>query len=239
MRVLLATTNPHKLDEVRAVIDDPWCELVSLADVGLSIEEPVEDQLTFEGNAELKARYYAQHAGMVCLADDSGLEVDALGGKPGVHSARYSGVAGPRSEVAPANNRLLLESLADRADRTARFVCVMALAAPQPNDKTRRAIDSLAHVIKPNEPTTLLALERGTVEGRILLPHEAADPGRPEAGRGEHGFGYDPLFVLPDDHPWAGQTTAQLSPEQKNAISHRGVASRLIRERMKTLWQED
>ena len=213
MKLCLATTNPHKLDEVRAIFDAhapgavTW---LTLADVererGAPLPEPEEDQPTFEGNATLKARAYAAATGYACLADDSGLEVDALGGRPGVRSARYSGVAGGRELVDPANNAKLLKDLAaagaDRdAERGARYVCAMTLAAPGENDVT----------------------VRGELPGRILRPEDAADPSRPAAGRGTGGFGYDPLVVLAD-----GRTAAQYTPAEKNAVSHRGVATRAL-----------
>jgi XTP/dITP diphosphohydrolase len=135
-----------------------------------------------------------------CLADDSGLEVEALGGEPGVRSARYAGVSGARKVVDPANNKLLLERLRDvpAEKRGARFVCAMALV--EPGGATRAQV-------------------RGTVEGRILGPG-----GVDHRGRGEGGFGYDPLFLIPE----LGLTTAELSAAQKNAISHRGRAARLM-----------
>ena len=224
MKILLATSNPHKLDEILSVFQ--YCasapidknvdrcasehdaeslpvQLVTLADVGLAyLEEPVEDADTFEGNAVLKAIYYAKAANMLCLADDSGLEVDALGGEPGVKSARYSGKAGARSVVDPANNQLVIERLGETPvkKRTARFVCAMALCEP---DQTAEPV----------------AVVRGTVEGRMLTMLEA---GERVQGLGENGFGYDPLFYLPE----LKKTSAQLSPEHKNRISHRGDASR-------------
>ena len=128
MQILIATSNPHKLDEIRAIAGEhPAIALtfVGLSDIGLDIPEPVEDQPTFEGNAKLKAAYYAEHSGLVCLADDSGLEVDALGGEPGVLSARYSGVVGNREVVDPANNRKLMVSLgATPADQRAARFCL-------------------------------------------------------------------------------------------------------------------
>ncbi|MEO1235663.1 MAG: non-canonical purine NTP pyrophosphatase [Planctomycetota bacterium] len=210
--ILLATTNPHKLDEIKRVIDTPAIAWRLLRDLDAVPDEPIEDQPTFEGNAELKARYYAGHAGFACLADDSGIEVDALGGAPSVISARYSGVDGPRSVVDPANNAKLLEELSGVpiAERGARFVCVLCL-------------------VDPDRPGRVVSV-RGEVPGRILLPEEADDPGHPERGRGDNGFGYDPLFVLPGGHAFAGLTTAQLTDAQKNAISHRGVASRRLLE---------
>jgi len=216
MQIVLATSNPHKLEEIRAVFDQHptpirWHLLDDVAQAqNLTLTEPVEDQPTFEGNAALKARDYARQTQMICLADDSGLEVDALNGAPGVKSARYSGTQGGRDQVDPANNAKLLEALANTPleKRTARFVCAMCLATP-------------------NDEASPLVV-RGTVEGRILLPQEADDTAKPAAGRGPNGFGYDPLFVLPESHAFAGQTTAQLSPDQKNEISHRGEASRLM-----------
>ncbi len=220
MNVLLATSNPHKLEEITAVIDTPalrWRTLDWLArEYGDRFTEPVEDRDTFEGNALKKAAHYAGQSGWVAVADDSGLAVDALGGAPGVISARYSGVSGPRSEVDPANNAKLLRELegVPVAERTARFVCVMAMVWP-----------SRKGDVGEHEPLVV----RGEVVGRILLPEEADDVERPERGRGDQGFGYDPLFVLPDEHPeFPGTTTAELTAAQKNALSHRGVASRAL-----------
>ena len=137
---------------------------------------------------------------MMALADDSGLEVDALGGEPGVISARYAGVSGPRSAVDPANNAKLIQKLRGipAEKRTARFVCAMALA----------------------EPGKVVAATRGTVEGMMIT-----EP------RGTHGFGYDPLFYLPE----LGRTSAQLPPEKKNALSHRGNALRAMMEELRRL----
>ncbi|MEX0653430.1 MAG: non-canonical purine NTP pyrophosphatase [Phycisphaeraceae bacterium] len=215
-RIVLATGNPHKLEELQAIFNacahgEAGVELVSLAAVAVDVDEPVEDGATFEANAIKKARHYAAATGLPCLADDSGLAVDALAGEPGVRSARYSGASGPRAEVDLANNRLLLDRLGDTpaAERTARFVCVMALAEPGDGGQARATV-------------------RGTVEGRILLPAEAADPSQPERGRGANGFGYDPLFFVPD----LGRTTAELSPEAKNRISHRGHAARGMYEKL-------
>lgn len=210
MQLLIATSNPHKLDEIRAVIGDAPIELLTLDALPNPIDEPVEDQDTFEGNAVLKARYYAKASGLLCLADDSGLEVDALNGEPGIRSARYSHTDGPRPERDAANNRLLLKNLADTPieQRTARFVCAMALV------DGRNSSDN-------NEP---IAVVRGTLEGRILTPEEADDPDHPERGRGTNGFGYDPLVYIPEKQ----KTAAELPPKEKNAISHRGDAVRKI-----------
>jgi XTP/dITP diphosphohydrolase len=231
MLILLASTNPHKLDEIRAVIDGGALDWQTLSDVpgGDAVAEPVEDADTFAGNATIKARHYAQATGEWCLADDSGIEVDALDGAPGVISARYAGAGGDRAERDLANNRKLLAELegvpADR--RTARFVCAMVLIAP-PDQPLPAGVKS---AVAPDPEGPVIASVRGTIEGRIILPDEAADPARPELGRGANGFGYDPLFLLPE----RGITTAELSPEDKNAISHRGNAARAMREKLSTL----
>ncbi len=230
MNILLATSNPHKLGEIAQVIVSPSISWFLLRDVDPAgrIAEPVEDQPTFEGNAQLKARYYAAKTGLACLADDSGLEVDALGGEPGIYSARYSGVAGGREDVDLANNRKLLAELGERPpeQRAARFVCVLCLHGLT-HEKGGQAVGGA------DGPVDLI--RRGTVEGRILLPHECSDPTRPERGRGSNGFGYDPLFELPPDHPrFAGKTTAELSAADKNSISHRGQAARLMWEALRS-----
>lgn len=191
--LLFATGNPHKLEEVAAVLGPLGVTIQGLETIGDAIPEPLEDGATFTTNAVLKARYYAQITGRPALADDSGLVVDALGGEPGVVSARYSGVTGPRSVVDPANNARLLERLREVPEdrRSARFVCVMALC----------------------DGRRTWAVTRGVVEGRIL-----------RQPRGNNGFGYDPLFLLPDRN----LTTAELSPAEKNALSHRGQAARKL-----------
>ena len=188
MRLLLATHNAHKLAEIRAIL--ATADLGGVEVVGLEafpdLPEAPETQATFEGNALQKARFAAARTGLVCVADDSGLEVDALDGAPGVRSKRFSPQA-----TADANNALLLERLGDRSDRTGRFVCALAVVH---GDAT--------------------AVTRGTCEGVIA-----------RAGRGDGGFGYDPLF-LPDDAP--GRAMAELSAAEKNAISHRGHAVRQL-----------
>jgi XTP/dITP diphosphohydrolase len=200
--VLLATGNPHKLDEVRAVLAPLGWTVLGLDDLdGATPPEPDEDGDTFAANARIKALAYAAATGRLALADDSGLEVDALGGEPGVFSARWSGVDGDRATRDAANNRKLVERLAGtaEADRTARFVCAMCLATPD---------------------GTILAETRGTFDGVITL-----EP------RGTNGFGYDPHLRLPDD----GRTSAELSPDEKNARSHRGAATRAMAEAMTAL----
>ncbi|MFG0275358.1 MAG: RdgB/HAM1 family non-canonical purine NTP pyrophosphatase [Phycisphaerales bacterium] len=204
IELVVATGNPHKVAEIRAVLAPLGVRALSLAEVttpdgkpGSDLPEPVEDADTFAGNAQIKAVAYAAALGRPCLADDSGLEVDALNGAPGVHSARYAGEGDSRAERDSANNAKLLREMASVPDdrRDARFLCCMCLAAPD---------------------GAILAESRGTFGGVI---------GR--APKGEHGFGYDPLLILED-----GRTSAELPPDEKNARSHRGEALRAIAPRV-------
>lgn len=190
--ILFATSNPHKIEEVCAILGPLGYDVTGLDSEAAVLEEPVEDGDTFQANARIKARYYAHHTGRRCVADDSGLEVDALGGAPGVHSARYAGSGASRLQRDRANNARLLRELhgIPRDERAARFVCVLCLAEPD---------------------GTIIAETRGTFEGVIT-----------DEPRGSHGFGYDPLLYLPDE----GRTSAELSPQEKNARSHRGDAAR-------------
>lgn len=194
-RLLVATTNPGKLREIRRVFADLGLDWVTLADGG-GLPEVVEDGDTFEANARKKALHYAALTGRWTLADDSGLEVDALGGLPGVHSARF---AGPAQDAA-ANNAKLLAALKDvpTARRTARFRCAMAVAVGE----------------------RVVATAAGQVEGLII-----------DEPRGRNGFGYDPYFLLPE----LGCTAAELEPDHKNRISHRGQALRAIRPPLEAL----
>ncbi len=181
MEIVFATNNAHKLAEVQQMLTTH--KLVSLAQQEINEEIP-ETEPTLEGNALLKARYIYNNYGLNCFADDTGLEVDALGGEPGVRSARYASEEG---NCAEANNELLLKNLSGVQDRSARFRTVIAL------------------IIDGRE-----SLFTGVVEGRISTEY---------AGR--EGFGYDPLFI-PNDGD--GESFAQMSMEQKGAISHRGRA---------------
>ena len=193
-RILLATSNPHKLEEVRTVLAPLGFTVIGLEDLPGAFEEPVEDADTFAGNSRIKAVEYARMTGVRCLADDSGLVVDGLDGAPGVHSARYAGVGSNRSERDEANNAKLLDAIASVPPerRTARFVCAMCLADPD---------------------GSVLAETEGRFEGVITM-----------TPAGSNGFGYDPLLYLPD----LGCTSAQLTPESKNARSHRGAATRAM-----------
>jgi len=198
-RILLATSNPHKLEEVRAVLLPMGFTVIGLDDVPGSHPEPVEDAHTFQGNARLKARGYARSTSMRCLADDSGLEVDALQGAPGVHSARYAGTGGDRPQRDDANNAELLAAMEQVPDdrRTARFVCCMCLADPD---------------------GSIVAETRGTFEGFI-----ARDP------RGDNGFGYDPLLYLPDSGCTSAELSPdQKNSRSHRGAATRLMASELI-----------
>ncbi|MEO8274245.1 MAG: non-canonical purine NTP pyrophosphatase [Chloroflexota bacterium] len=196
-RLVVATHSDHKLRELRELLRLERADLVSLDELGV-VGEPVEDGLTFETNAKIKARYAARATGLPALADDSGLEVDALDGGPGVRTRRYAGPAATDAE----NNAKLLRELAavPPASRGARYVCVLALALPD-----------------AGAPGGLrLFTRRATSRGRIGL-----------AERGSGGFGYDPLFE-PAREGAGGRTFGQYSATEKAAISHRGRAARRI-----------
>lgn len=194
LQILLATSNKHKLREVREILEPLGVIVTDLESLDGSFDEPVEDADTFEENARLKARGYAQSTNLRCLADDSGLVVDALNGQPGVRSARYAGIGETREERDAANNALLIDRVQhlQESERTARFVCAMCVAEPD---------------------GTIVAESVGTFEGMITT-----EP------RGQNGFGYDPLLLVPQ----MNKTSAELSPEEKNALSHRGHALRAI-----------
>ena len=206
--LLIATGNPHKVEEIAAVLGGLGLNCEGLQALSGDHPEPVEDGATFEANARIKARAYAEMTGRVCLADDSGLEIDALGGRPGVHSARYASDRFPqnadRAARDAANNGLVIEELAGvpAAGRGARFVCVLCVAAPD---------------------GAILAEVRGTFEGRI------GDPDADTVPRGGNGFGYDPLFLIA---PGFTQTSAELDPAEKNRVSHRGRALVLLAEKI-------
>ncbi len=187
-RLLLATRNDGKQRELRALLAIPNLILETFAQHPL-IGELEETGVTFEANARAKALHAARSSGLLALGEDSGLEVDALGGAPGVLSARFAGTQGDDA----ANLAKLLRELERAEDRRARFVCTVAVAEPD------------------GEVT---ATARGTCEGAIAL-----------APRGQGGFGYDPVF-LPDAAP--GRTMAELNPDEKAAVSHRGQALRRI-----------
>jgi XTP/dITP diphosphohydrolase len=202
--LIVATSNPGKLREFRALLSDLPFELHGLGELGIA--QPEESGTTFLENALLKATHAAAAAlaaglrggsasGVAAIADDSGLEVDALGGAPGIHSARYAGVGADDA----ANNAKLLGALAGTApeQRRARYRCTLVL------------------ILAPSDPAPVIA--EGVWEGIIL-----------ESPRGSGGFGYDPYFWLPE----LGVTAAQLDPSVKNRQSHRGIAMRALRDQL-------
>ena len=204
---MVATRSEHKLRELRELLHPARAQLLSLDDAGVAPGlDPVEDGTTFETNARLKARFYARITGLPTLADDSGIEVDALDGGPGVRTRRYAGEGATDQQ----NNARLLGALeglpAER--RGARYVCVLALA--EGADERDRSVP-------------ILAQSRGTCRGRI-----AAAP------RGHGGFGYDPIFE-PVSEPPGGRTLGLWSAAEKHRISHRSRAARRMARRLAEL----
>ncbi|MBL8762656.1 MAG: non-canonical purine NTP pyrophosphatase [Phycisphaerae bacterium] len=212
--IVLATSNPHKVEEIGAIfrgIAAPfrliglmeaadWCNAAS------GFPEPPEIGATFEANARIKACAYATHTKLPCLADDSGLEIDALGGRPGVISSHFSSdgleTGLTRLERDRLNIERVLRELGETpdAERSARFVCVMCLALPPRDERAHPRI---------------VAESRGTFEGRIgRIGH---------VPRGTNGFGYDPIFLV---SPGFDRTSAELTRDEKNRLSHRGSAAR-------------
>jgi len=192
-KIVLASSNARKLTELQQLLQPLGAQLISQA--ALDIEDAEETGLTFIENAILKARHASEQSGLPAIADDSGLAVDALGGAPGIYSARYAGVDGDREHRDQANNRKLLTQLqsAPDAQRNAQFHCVLVYL--------RHAADPVPVVC------------HGRWHGRIL--HTPA---------GEGGFGYDPLFYVPE----LQCSSAQLSAAQKNQISHRARAMQML-----------
>ena len=186
-RLLIATTNPGKLNEIRDILGTLPLTLVTLADHP-SVPEPEETGSTFAENARLKARYYADATGELTVAEDSGLEIDALDGEPGVQSARFNGES--YAEKFATIQRMLAERRADSS--TARFVCALTLTRTD----------------------GVLWETTGIVEGRLRLPPS-----------GDAGFGYDPIFY----YPAYGRTLAEVTADEKAAVSHRGQAFRRLR----------
>ena len=190
-RIIFATGNANKMREIREILGEEKYDIQSMKEAGIDVDI-VEDGATFEENSLIKARAIAKEAtDAIVLADDSGLEIDALNKEPGIYSARYMG----EDTSYDIKNANLIERLdgVEKEDRSARFVCAVSAVFPDGNE----------------------AVVRGTIEGYI-----GWEP------MGENGFGYDPIFYLWDKDV----STASISPEEKNAISHRGQALRMIKE---------
>lgn len=192
MRFILASNNSGKLKEMRALLAGVGAEVVSQSEAGLALEAE-ETGVTFEENALIKARAACEALGEAAIADDSGLVVDALGGAPGVYSARYGG---EDCESDADRVALLLRNLTGEERRTARFVSCIACVFPNGD----------------------LLTARGECEGEIGFEPQ-----------GTGGFGYDPVFVFPE----TGKTMAELMPEEKNAVSHRGAALRQFEQKLR------
>ena len=196
--IVVASGNPHKVQEISAIFAQEglgeWVRFLSLSDVGGPFVEPAETARTFQENARIKAVAYAALTHRMVLADDSGLQVDALGGEPGVDSAIWAGEHGTREQRDARNNEKLMTAMRKvrEGDRAARFVCFMCLA---------------------NEAGQVIAQTRGVCEGSIA-----------ESPKGAGGFGYDAHFLVGA----MNVTSAQLSSEEKNNVSHRGHATRLL-----------
>jgi len=195
MQIIFATKNSGKVREVKMILEDMEADVFTMAEAGIDIEVE-EDGETFEENAVLKAEAIMEESDCLVLADDSGLEIDCLGGDPGVHSARFMGYDTPYEE----KNAKILQMLEDVPEekRTARFVSVIAAAFPDGRTVT----------------------VRGTVEG--IIGYEQ---------KGTNGFGYDPIFYIPE----LGKYSAELTLEEKNKISHRGKALRLMKEKLREM----
>lgn len=189
-KIVFATSNEGKMREIREIMKDLGCEVVSLKEAGVQVDI-VEDGDTFEANAVIKAKTVWEQTGGIVLADDSGLEIDALNGEPGVYSARYMGEH-TSYEIKNWNLIHRLNGVSEEK-RTARFVAAIAAVLPDGRVVTTR----------------------GTMEG--MIAHEPAGAG---------GFGYDPILMLTE----YGKTSAELTMEQKNAISHRGKGLRAMKE---------
>lgn len=190
--IIFATGNEKKMVEIREILSDLGMRILSMKEAGVTADI-VEDGSTFEENARIKARAVHALTGALVLADDSGLEVDAMGGGPGIYSARWMG----EDTSYEIKNQAIIDRVSGLTgqERSARFRCVIAAVFPDGQE----------------------AVAEGTIEG-IIADHPA----------GTGGFGYDPIFYLPE----RGMTTAELSAEEKNAISHRGRALRKMREQI-------
>ncbi len=179
MKLIIASNNTHKIYEIKKILGERFSEILSLREAGID-HETVEDGTTFIENALKKAREIAEISGCAALADDSGICADALGGEPGIYSARYSGGHGNDED----NNNLLIKNLADKEDKSAHYTAAIALVFPDGRELTAE----------------------GYMYGRII-----------DTPRGDRGFGYDPIFVPVGE----SRTVAEMTDEEKNAISHR------------------
>ena len=190
MKLIIASNNAHKIYEIKKILGDKFEKILSMREAGIE-HETVEDGKTFLENASKKAREIAVISGACALADDSGICVHALGGEPGIYSARYSGGHGNDED----NNKLVLKNLADKEDKSAHYTCAMVLAYPDGREVSAE----------------------GYMYGTIT-----------DNPRGDRGFGYDPIFIADGE----ARTVAEMSDEEKNDISHRANALKLLLEKI-------
>ena len=236
VQIVFATGNADKVREIREIIQDPEASVYSMKELGIS-SDPEETGTTFEENARIKARAVADilledparylqdlSTPIAVLSDDSGLVVDALGGAPGIYSARFLG----RDTSYTEKMNYILSGLKDKTgdERSARFVCACAavlLPAPESAASGAAALEPVA--LKPADH------ESAAPEAREIVVTETMEGQIADHIAGEHGFGYDPVFYLPE----YGKTSAELTDEEKNAISHRGKAFRAMTDRLREL----
>lgn len=235
-QLLIATNNNDKIEELQDLLKDLSVQLVTPADIDLQLEV-VEDGLTYAENAAKKAIAFSQASGLISLADDSGLEVDALDGAPGLYSARYGSMEGKKLTYAERRKFLIRNLQNYRRPWTARFKATIAIAIPSSVTVSRRSGSSADRTPFQDRPTTRglsqhqaetlrslrdlgVTSDLGSCEGEII-PEE----------RGMGGFGYDPIFLFPE----LGKTMAELSMEEKNRLSHRAKAVMKAKETLKLL----
>lgn len=226
MKLLIATRNQNKRREFESLLGEVFPEQVEFIDVAnwpVELPDVIEDRDTFIGNAVKKAVEMSEQTGTCAMSEDSGLVVDALGGAPGVFSARFSG----ENATSARNNALLVERLRDvpEDERSARYMATICLAMIPGDPLGDFFIEAIGGEVRDGVPAEfgvlgregdrVIALWQGRVEGQIVLD-----------ARGDGGFGYDPHFLVPE---W-GETMAQVSAERKNSISHRGRALRALRD---------
>lgn len=203
--LLIATTNPGKIREILPILAGTDYRLLTLADLGRPIAEPEETGATFAENARLKAGYYADASGLLTVAEDSGLAIDALGGRPGIHSARYPGASYPEKFA-----NLWAELAPHPRPWTARYICALCVQSPESGVQSSVQSSVQRSVQRPRVRFEC----EGVVEGEIAT-----------APRGAHGFGYDPIFYFPE----YGQTFGEADDERKARVAHRGRAFRQLR----------
>lgn len=222
-KLLIATNNKDKIEELQDLLKDLTVQLVTPADIHLELDV-VEDGLTYAENAAKKALAFAQASGLLSLADDSGLEVDALHGAPGLYSARYGSTDGKKLTYAE-RRKLLIQNLQNQPRPwAARFKATIAIAIPQDGvtlSETKGLLQNQAETLRSPESGSLRVTHfEGVCEGEII-PEE----------RGTGGFGYDPIFLFPE----LGKTMAELSIAEKNRLSHRARAAMKAKDVLKSL----